>query len=142
MTLLVLTFLPILLATCLLVMAMTRQSPEEKIVSGRMALIHIPQKEQAAGGSDSTQLLKATRASRLRWLDEILGRFEFAKALQVRIQQASSSTSVARLILTSVGFFISGSVITLLFAPMVLIPLPLRTPLTFLPLPTLPSQHS
>jgi tight adherence protein B len=133
MGLLVLTFLPILLATFLLVMAMTRQSPEEKIVSDRMALIHIPQKEQAGGGLDSTQLLKTTRASRLRWLDEILGRFEFAKALQVRILQASSSTSVARLILTSGGLFISGSAITWLFAPMVLIAVAVGIPLSLVP---------
>jgi tight adherence protein B len=133
MVLLILTFLPILLATFLLVMAMTRESPEEKIVSGRMALIHIPQKEQAGGGSDITQLLKATRVSRLRWLDEILGRFEFAKALQVRILQARSSTSVARLILTSVGLFISGSAIAWLFAPMVLVELAVGIPLSLLP---------
>ena len=133
MTLLVLTFLPILLATFLLVMAMTRPSPDEKIVSGRMALIHIPQKEQAAGGFDSTQLLKATRANRLRWLDELLGRFEFAKALHVRILQASSSTSVARLILTSAGLFFLGLVITRLFAPMVLIDLAVGIALSFLP---------
>ena len=108
MALLVLTFVPILLATFGLVVAVTRQSPEEKIVSERMAWIHLSQKEQAAGGLDSAQLLKTTRASRLGWLDEMLGRFQFAQALHVRILQANSSTSVAGLILTSVGLFVWG----------------------------------
>jgi tight adherence protein B len=133
MTVLVLTFLPILLATFLVVIALTRQSPEEKIVGERMALIHILQKDKAGAGSDSTQLLKATRRSRLGWVDEILARFEFAKSVQVRIQQARSSTSVAGLILTSVGLFLSGSAITWLFAPMLLIDLAAGVSLSVMP---------
>ena len=142
MALLVLTFIPILLATFLLVIAMTRQSPEQKIVRERMALIHISQKDKAVAGSDSTQLLKATRTSRLAWADEILGRFEFAKALQVRIQQARSSTSVAGLILTSVGLFIFGSAITWLFAPMVLLDLAVGVSLSLLPFGILSLKRS
>ncbi len=142
MALLVLTFIPILLATFLLVIAMTRQSPEQKIVRERMALIHISQKDKAVAGSDSTQLLKATRTSRLVWADEILGRFELAKALHVRIQQAKSSTSVAGLILTSVGLFISGSAITWLFAPMVLIDLAVGVSLSLLPFGILSLKRS
>src|ERR1700722_481451 len=142
MALLVLTFIPILLGTFLLVIAMTRQSPEQKIVSERMASIHLSQKDKAVAGSDSTQLLKATRTSRLVWADEILGRFEFAKALQVRIQQARSSTSVAGLILASVGLFISGSAITWLFAPMVLIDLAVGVPLSLLPFGILSLKRS
>jgi tight adherence protein B len=142
MVMLVLTFLPILLATFLLVIAMTRQSPEEKIVGERMALIHILQKDKAGAGSDSTQLLKATRTSRLDRVDEILGRFEFAKAVQVRIQQARSSSSVAGLILTSVGLFISGSAITWLFAPMVLIDLAVGVSLSVMPFGILSLRRS
>jgi tight adherence protein B len=142
MALLVLTFIPILLATFLLVIAMTRQSPEQKIVGERMASIHISQKDKAVAGSDSTQLLKATRTSRLVWADEILGRFEFAKALHLRIQQARSSTSVAGLILTSVGLFISGSAITWLFVPMVLLDLAVGVPLSLLPFGILSLKRS
>ena len=47
MGVLVLTFISILLATFLLVVAMTRQSPEEKIVSQRMASIHISKQKTA-----------------------------------------------------------------------------------------------
>jgi tight adherence protein B len=142
MTMLVLTFIPILLATFLVVIALTRQSPEEKIVSERMALIHILQKDKAGAGADSTQLLKATRSSRLGWMDEILGRFEFAKAVQVRIQQARSSTSVAGLMLTSVGLFISGYAITWAFAPMFLIDLAAGVSLSVMPFGILSLKRS
>jgi tight adherence protein B len=142
MAMLVLTFIPILLATFLLVIAMTRQSPEEKIVSERMALIHILQKDKAGAGTDSAQLLKATRTSRLGRVDEILDRFEFAKAVQLRIQQARSSTSVAGLILTSVGLFISGSAITWVFAPMVLIDLAVGVSLSVMPFGILSLKRS
>jgi tight adherence protein B len=142
MAMLILTFLLILSASFLLVIAMTRQSPEEKIVSERMALIHILQKDKAGGGSDSTQLLKATRASRLGWMDEILSRFEFANAMQLRIQQARSTASVAGLILTSVGLLIFGSAITWLFAPMVLIDMAVGVSLSLLPFGILSLKRS
>jgi tight adherence protein B len=142
MAMLVLTFIPILLATFLLVFAMTRPSPEEKIVSERMALIHILQKDKAGAGSDSTQLLKATRRNRLARVDEILGRFGFANALQMRIQQARSEASVAGLVLTSVGLLISGSAITWLFAPMVLIDVAAGVSLSLMPFGILSLKRS
>jgi tight adherence protein B len=118
MGVLVLTFISILLATFLLVIAMTRQSPEEKIVGQRMASIHIS-KQKDGISLEAAQLLKATKRS--SWLDDILVRFRFAKTLQARILQANSSSTVGGLILTSLGLSIAGFAITWLFAPMVLI---------------------
>jgi tight adherence protein B len=118
MGVLVLTFISILLATFLLVIAMTRQSPEEKIVGQRMASIHISKLKDGMS-LQASQLLKATRRS--SWLDDILVRFQFAKTLQARILQANSSSSVGGLILTSLGLSIAGFAITWLFAPMILI---------------------
>jgi tight adherence protein B len=118
MIVLALTFICILLATFLLVVAMTRQSPEEKIVGERMASIHISSKREGIA-LEAAQLLKATRTS--SWLDKILLRFQFAKALQARILQANSSASVSGFILTSLGLLIAGFGITRVFAPMLLI---------------------
>jgi tight adherence protein B len=130
MGVLVLTFISILLATFLLVIAMTRQSPEEKIVGQRMASIHIS-KQKDGISLEAAQLLKATRRS--SWLDDILVRFRFAKALQARILQANSSSSVGGLILTSLGLSIAGFAITWLFAPMVLIDVGVGAALGLLP---------
>jgi tight adherence protein B len=130
MAVLVLTFISILLATFLLVIAMTRQTPEEKIVGQRMASIHIS-KHKDGISLEAAQLLKATRTS--SWLDDILIRFRFAKTLQARILQANSSSSVGGLILTSLGLSIAGYAITWLFAPMVLIDVGAGAVLSLLP---------
>jgi tight adherence protein B len=130
MGVLVLTFISILLATFLLVIAMTRQSPEEKIVGHRMASIHIS-KQKDGISLEAAQLLKATRRS--SWLDDILVRFRFAKTLQARILQANSSSSVGGLILTSLGLSIAGFAITWLFAPMILIDVGAGAVLSLLP---------
>jgi tight adherence protein B len=118
MIVLAMTFICILLATFLLVVAMTRESPEEKIVGERMASIHISSKTEGIA-LEEAQLLKATRTS--SWLDKLLLRFQFAKALQARILQANSSASVSGFILTSLGLLIAGFAITRVFAPMLLI---------------------
>ena len=57
MAVLVLTFVSILLATFALVVVVTRQSADEKIVGERMAWIHLSQKAKAGTGLDSGQLL-------------------------------------------------------------------------------------
>jgi tight adherence protein B len=139
MVLLVLAFVLILLATFGVVAAVTRQSEDEKIVGERMAWIHLSQATKASAGLDNGQLLKETKISRL---DEMLLRFQFAQALQVRISQANSSTSVAGLILTSQGLLVGASAITWLFAPMLLIDLAVGGALSLLPFGILSLKRS
>jgi len=133
MALVVLGFLSILLATFVLVVAMTRQSPEEKLMDKRMALIRLSAKAKDGATPQAEQLLKATIASRFGWLEEILQHYPFAQTLQTRILQANSRTTVATLILSSVGLFFAGYAIAWLFAAMVLIDLPAGIALGFLP---------
>jgi tight adherence protein B len=133
MALLVLGFLAILLATFVLVIAMTRRTPEEKTMDQRMALIHISPKKKDGTTPETTQLLKATRTGRLGWLEEILERYQFAQTLQMRILQANSSTTVGALILTSLGLFLAGYAIAWLFASMVLIDIAVGAALSCLP---------
>jgi tight adherence protein B len=128
MTLLVLTFISIVLATFALVIAMTRPSAEEKIVGHRMASIHISKKKESL---EAAQLLKATK--KISWLDGILVRFRFGKTVQARILQANSSSSVGGLILTSLGLLIAGYAITWLFAPLALIDIAAGAALSLLP---------
>jgi tight adherence protein B len=132
MALVVLIFVSLLLATFGLVIAMTRPSPQEKHIEQRMALIHVP-KTKAGGRTESEQLLKATNAGRFDWLDEILEPHPFAQSLRKRILQAGSSTTVATVILTSLGLFIAGYAIAWLFASMILIDVPAGVALGLLP---------
>ncbi len=142
MAVLVITFVSILVGTFVLVAAVTRQSADEKIVSERMAWIHLSQKTKAGAGLDSGQLLKETKRGRFGWLDEILLRFHFAQSLQARILQANSANSVAGLMLTSVGWLVAGSAITWFFAPMLLIDLAAGAALSLLPFGILSLRRS
>jgi tight adherence protein B len=121
MALVVFMFLSVLLASFGLVIAMTRPSAQEKTIQQRMALIDRSAKDKASATPESAQLLKVTRTGRFGWLDEILEPYAFTQALQKRILQASSSTTVGTLILTSLGLFLAGYAMAWLFAPMVLI---------------------
>jgi tight adherence protein B len=121
MAIIVLGFISILLATFGVVIAMTRQSPNEQTIAQRMALIHSSAKKEDGTIAETAQLFKTTRRSRFNWLDEILQSYQFAQRLQLRILQGNSSTTVATLILTSLGLFVAGYIVTWLFASMALI---------------------
>jgi tight adherence protein B len=119
MVMIVLGFISILLATFGVVIAMTRQSPNEQTIAQRMALIHSSAKKE--DGAETTQLFKATRKGSFAWLDEILQGYQFAQSLQLRILQGSSSTTVATLLVTSLGLFVAGYCIMWLFVSMMLV---------------------
>jgi tight adherence protein B len=116
----ILLFLSVLLATFVLVLAMTRPSLQEKIVEQRMALIYIP-RNKAGATADAASLLKATQAGRFDWLDKILDRYQFTKVLKRHIQQANISTTAATLILASLALYFAGYAVTWLFTSMALI---------------------
>jgi len=121
MAIIVLGFISILLATFGVVIAMTRQSPNEQTIAQRMALIHISAKKEDGTPAETTQLFKATRKGRFEWLDEILQGYQFAQSLQLRILQGNSSTTVATLLLTSLGLFVAGYCVMWLFVSMMLV---------------------
>jgi tight adherence protein B len=123
MVMLVLGFISIMLATFGVILAMTRPSPQEQTIALRMAVIHIPLSKGEGAIAEAAQLLKKARNNKFGWLDEILQRFKFAQALQIRISQAHSSSTVATLFLSSLGLFIAGYCVSWLFAPMILIDL-------------------
>ena len=121
MAIIVLGFIAILLATFAVVIAMTRQSPNQQTIAQRMALIRITAKREAGATAETTQLFKAARKSRFVWLDEMLQNYQFAQKLQLRILQGNSSTTVATLLLASLGLFVTGYCLVWLFVPMVLV---------------------
>ena len=133
MALVVLMFLVILSATFGLVIAMTRPSSQEKTIAQRMALIRKLQKSKAGGVDESEQLLKQTSSSKFGWLDEILEPYPWVRRIQTRILQAGSSTTVATLILASLGLFIAGYAVVWVFVPMALIDIPAGVALGSLP---------
>ena len=133
MAVIVMAFVSILLATFLLVMATTRETEEEKIVGQRMAMLRQSLRTADGISAGAAQLLKAKKAGRFDWLDELLVRFQFARALEERILQANSSSTVAGLLFSTLGLLIVGFAITWLFAPMILIDTAAGTALGVLP---------
>jgi tight adherence protein B len=132
MALPVLVFLLILSATFGVVLAMTRPSPQEKLMDQRMASLY-QAKNKSGATAKTEQLFKATSRGRFGWLDEMLEPFPFTQMMQKRILQAGSSTSVASLMVYSLGLFLGGYFLAWLFAPMVLIDLAAGAGLSLLP---------
>ena len=132
MALPVLVFLLILSATFGVVLAMTRPSPQEKLMDQRMASLY-QAKNKSGATAKTEQLFKATSRGRFGWLDEMLEPFPFTQMMQKRILQAGSSTSVASLMVYSLGLFLGGYFLAWLFAPMVLIDLAAGVGLSLLP---------
>jgi tight adherence protein B len=133
MILLVPGFLAILLVTFGLIIAVTRLSPEQKTIEIRIASIQPSTNTDVGSTTEATQLLKVTNTGKFDWFDEILEQYQFSRILQTRIRQADSSTTVATLILSSLGLFFSGYVIAWFFAPMVLIDIAVGVGLSCLP---------
>jgi tight adherence protein B len=119
MAILVLGFISILAATFAVMIAMTRRSASEQTIAQRMASIRISANKE--DGAETAQLFKATQKA--GWLEEILEPYPFAQRLQLRIVQANSSTTVSRLMLTSLGMFVAGYCMVWLFMSMVLVDL-------------------
>jgi tight adherence protein B len=117
MAILVLGFISILVATFAVMIAMTRRSASEQTIAQRMASIHISANKE--DGAETGQLFKATQNA--GWLEEILEPYPFVQRLQLRIVQANSSTTVAKLILSSLGMFVAGYCMVWLFTSMVLV---------------------
>jgi tight adherence protein B len=132
MALPVLLFISILFATFALVIVMTRPSPQEKAVAQRMASIRKAQSKRGAT-AESEELFKATGTGKFAWLDELLSPYPFAKTMQKRILQAGSTTTLATLIVSSLGLFLGAYVITWFFAPIILVDVAAGLGLSLLP---------
>jgi tight adherence protein B len=120
MTFPIIAFLFILSATFLLVIVVTRPSAEEKVIAQRMNLIPIRHSDKT-GSPEAGQFFKPETNSHFDWLNEMLTRFSWARALHKRILQANWSITVSGLIFVSAGLFAVVYAIAWLLAPMALI---------------------
>jgi tight adherence protein B len=133
MALMIFGFIAMMTATFGAVMAMTRQSPEEQTIAHRMALIPRDAQRQDDAAPGTAQLFKTARRSKVAWLDQLLERYRFAQAMEIRILQANSSTTVANLILTSVSLLVAGYSVAWMFTSMILVSVAAGVTLCLLP---------
>src|ERR1700748_2743149 len=99
MALPVLVFLFVLTPTFLLVAAMTRPSPQERVVERRLAFIQ--QRRNQAGVPESNQFFKTEETSQLDWMNELLAHFQWVRKIEKQLLQANSKTTVSGLLLWS-----------------------------------------
>jgi tight adherence protein B len=123
MSLIVLGFLTILVITFLMVILMTRRGAIDLTIDRRIASIQLSSKQAAGASHEAAQFFKTTKTGSFGWLEDMLDHYEWEQTLQKHILQADSSTTVATLLLASVGLFLAGYAITWLVAEMVLIDL-------------------
>ena len=91
-----LIFVSVLLMSFLVVLLVTRPSPDERVIEERIAKIKTSAAEGGVAGApdDASQLIKYRRLSNLPWLDTLLQRVRLAQRIQLLITQAESSWSV------------------------------------------------
>jgi tight adherence protein B len=133
MALVVLGFISIMVATFALVVVMTRPSDEERMMNQRMELIRPSPTSKGGVTPEAEHLLKAIKVGRFAWLEKILQDYAFAQKVQKRILQASGTTTVGTLIVSSVSLFFAGYAVTWFFASMVLVDLGAGIAMGFLP---------
>lgn len=91
-----------------------RATPEQRVVSGRLASIRA-QTAQGTIGGEKDLLLKEPAPGNFGWLEDMLEQFPVAEKVQLLILQAHSSTTFGTLLATSFGLGIGGCFFTYLF---------------------------
>ncbi len=71
--------------------------------------------------SELSQLLKVETVSNFGWLEHFLQQYQISRTLELRIAQANSKTSVATVLLSTLGLGIAGFLICYLFIPVLLV---------------------
>ena len=108
-------FVAIMFVTFVSMAFLTRSTQGERAIDKRITSIFASGHGATSGHAEIAQILKVERISKFSWLNDLLQRYQVSKMLEVRIVQANSRTSPAKLLLSSVGFVIVGFAATSLF---------------------------
>jgi tight adherence protein B len=93
-------------------------SSDQKAVARRIAVIEATSNGGRLQGG-ALELLKIGETSAFGWLEELLGSYRFSQRIQLHILQAQSKTTPGTLVLSSIGLFLGGFLLTYLFLPVV-----------------------
>ena len=113
-------FIAILLVTFSVMALVTRPSPAQKAIEQRVADLR---SARADGGMEmnASLILKSEPVSQFGWLESFLQKHQVARAIELRISQADSKTTVAKLFLTSLGCAVGGFALCSFFLSVLLI---------------------
>src|SRR5579884_2561140 len=115
MSLMVISFLLVLVLSFVCLLLLTRPSPVEKVIDSRLSQIHVTQDVYLGQGAPA--IFKQTKLSDAAWVDAFLQRIPATHAIQNLLTQADSSWSVGQVIVFSMVTAIAGGLICLMFLP-------------------------
>jgi tight adherence protein B len=115
-------FLGILFIVFIIMSLMMNPSEGQRAVEKRID--DIRSTGNAAPGttnSQLSQLLKTETVSNFSWLEHFLQQYQISQKLETHISQANSKTSVATLLVSTIGLGLAGTAISYFFVPIVLV---------------------
>jgi tight adherence protein B len=121
MALIFVGFFSILMLTFGVIVVMTRRPANEELIAPRMAAIRNEAAVVDGAPVQTSQFFKTTR--KVGWLDTALEPYAFAQKLQLKIIQANSTTTIGKLMATSLGLSLTGYCATWLFTQILLVDL-------------------
>jgi tight adherence protein B len=108
MFLMVLVFLVVLVLTFVVFLLLTRPTVAERTIEGRIAKLQSVQTSAKWLAEQDSEIIKHTRLSARPWLDELLRHWGASYKIQLLIQQAKSTWTVAGVLAGSLGMAALG----------------------------------
>jgi tight adherence protein B len=102
------------------VMAMFGGPSKDQAVEKRVMSIVVPDATDSSAQPELA-LLKAQQIGKFGWLNELLLKYPISKMMEVRIIQANSTTSPAKLLMATLGLAAAGFIATSLFVHIIAI---------------------
>lgn len=137
-----LIFVAVLLLTFVVFLLLTRPSAAERTIEGRIAKLQTVQSSPDWLREQDSEILKHTRLSAIPWVDELLHHWKLSYHIQLLIQQAESTWSVAGVLAGSVGMAVAGYAVGFYELPNVLLALAPALACSALPFLALRYQRS
>ena len=110
-------FLGILVLSFTILALGTRPTQHEKAIQGRLSKIALAGLWHVGGKDKPQELLKQAAAGSFAGLDGLLARSALASSLQLLVEQAHGTITVANLLLLTFGIGVAGFVLPYLFIP-------------------------
>jgi tight adherence protein B len=129
----ILSFLVILLLSFTVMAFATRQSKGQQAMERRIVDLRSTRVETSSSRAEVGQLLKVEPKRNFGWLEDLLQKYQISQLLETRIAQANSKTTVARLLLFSVGSGIAGFIACSMFISLLAIQLVAACVLAYVP---------
>jgi len=126
-------FVAILLITFGVMALVTGPSQRQKAIDRRLDGLRPSKVETGPDQVEIGQLLKVEAASNFGWLEGLLERYRISQMLETRIAQANSKTTVAKLLLSSLGCAAAGFAVCHLFVSVLAIQLVVACVLAYVP---------